>query len=200
MFGKLLAAGWDPYRAGLRMFSCSEHRHPTPVFEAFSLLELKRCRPRRICTELHCFWNADCPQTRMNAHSEHSPVTPGVAGSSPVHSANKFNEIKGLASRGANPLLVLEKSRGKPRGKPRADYQRTPGPMEDAQHLGDKPLAAPCAAAGMPGVAGSVGCARPTRSTGPRRSARRCLRLPFDGDVWCTRPYMAYFAICPRPH
>ena len=28
------------------------------------------------------------PQTRANAQSEHRPVTPGVAGSSPVHSAN----------------------------------------------------------------------------------------------------------------
>ena len=51
-------------------------RHSTPVLHRFSALELKRCRPRRICTELRRFWNADWPQTHMDAHSEHRPVTP----------------------------------------------------------------------------------------------------------------------------
>src|SRR5258706_8376336 len=72
-----------------RMSPRGDHRHPTPVFDGLpTFLEWKRCKPRRICTELHRFWNADCPQTRMDAHSEHRAVTPGVAGSSPVHSAN----------------------------------------------------------------------------------------------------------------
>jgi len=76
--------------AGGRMSPRGDHRHPTPVFDGLPIfLEWKRCKPRRICTELRRFWNADCPQTRMDAHSEHSPVTPGVAGSSPVHSATK---------------------------------------------------------------------------------------------------------------
>jgi len=53
---------------------CRNRRWPSGRPAEF--LESKRCRPRRICTELRRFWNADWPQTRMDAHSEHSPVTP----------------------------------------------------------------------------------------------------------------------------
>ena len=43
--------------------------------------------PRHSCTDSARLWNGDRPQTRMGTRSEHRPVTPGVAGSSPVHSA-----------------------------------------------------------------------------------------------------------------
>ena len=42
-------------------------------------------------------------------------VTPGVAGSSPVHSANNIN---GLASKELTRFFLFEMLRGKPRGKP----------------------------------------------------------------------------------
>jgi hypothetical protein len=104
-FWQFVAASWNKDRlaaACLLAAITGTQRRCSTASRLF--LEWKRSKPRRICTELHRFWNADCPQTRMDAHSEHRAVTPGVAGSSPVHSANKIN---GLALQGANPFSFL---------------------------------------------------------------------------------------------
>ena len=61
---------------------------PSPVFDRFlGLWSASPARSAAFQSELRRFWNADRPPTRLNARSEHRPVTPGVAGSSPVHSA-----------------------------------------------------------------------------------------------------------------
>jgi hypothetical protein len=48
--------------------------------------------PLECCVESATFWNMNSRPDRINAHFVHRPVTPGVAGSSPVHSAKILNE------------------------------------------------------------------------------------------------------------
>ena len=47
---------------------------------------------RKIATVLSAFWNTNPPQTLDSAGVIPPPVTPGVAGSSPVHSAKLFKQ------------------------------------------------------------------------------------------------------------
>ena len=53
-----------------------------------------------ICAKPTTFWNSNRPPARANPRNWHRPVTPGVAGSSPVHSANNSFDDKDLAAFG----------------------------------------------------------------------------------------------------
>ena len=75
---------WQPFVAPWKTWTgwrprVSSRRSPASnagVRRPSEFLEWKRCKARQICIELHGFWNVDGPQTRMDAHSEHRPVTP----------------------------------------------------------------------------------------------------------------------------
>ena len=53
-----------------------------------------------ICAKRTTFWNTNRPLARANPRNWHRPVTPGVAGSSPVHSARNAFDDKDLAAFG----------------------------------------------------------------------------------------------------
>src|SRR6516225_3031390 len=64
-------------------------------------LESESPNPAGIGAKRHaCFWNSNRLLARANARNQHRPVTPGVAGSSPVHSAKYSFDDKDLAASG----------------------------------------------------------------------------------------------------
>jgi hypothetical protein len=65
--------------------------------------------------EFDTFWNGKRPQTRIAAHLIPRPVTPGVAGSSLVHSAKKANGISHL--RVADSIVIPNFGIWKKRGR-----------------------------------------------------------------------------------
>src|SRR5215831_15992233 len=67
---------------------------------AAQFLESELPETGEICAKRTTFWNSNRPLARANPRNWHRPVTPGVAGSSPVHSANNAFDDKDLAAFG----------------------------------------------------------------------------------------------------